>query len=76
MEVASVVLNHDRMTNTRARCMDTATWVMLHGSLDLAELPIASPRAGHISVYGVLRAAERADTGVCWTDSQPHGTAP
>ena len=76
MEVASVVINRDRRTNTGACCMDTATRVMLHGSLDLAELPFASPRPGHIGVYGVLRAAERVDTGVSWTGSQPHGAAP
>ncbi len=71
-----VVLDRDRITNTRVRWVDADSPVMLHGSLDLAELPIASPRAGRIRVYGVLRAAERADAGVCWTDSQPHGTAP
>lgn len=71
-----VVLDLVRMTATRVRFVDAGTPVMLHGSFDLAELPIASPRAGRIRVYGVLWAAERADAGVCCTDSQPHGTAP
>lgn len=71
-----VVLEPVRMANTHVRYVDPGEPVMVHGSFDLAELPIASSRASRIRVYGVLRAAERADVGVCLPDAEPHRTAP